>query len=80
MHACVADMWCALHAAPREFDFSAYRQRHVALEVMYFGWSFQGFARQDSTENTIEVRLLLSASCWLKTPYYAHHALLSYRM
>ncbi len=46
--------------APREFDFSVYRQRHVALEVMYFGWSYQGFARQESTDNTIEVRLALT--------------------
>ncbi|GIL65068.1 hypothetical protein Vafri_18923 [Volvox africanus] len=40
--------------APREFDFSRYRTRFVALELMYVGWSFQGFARQDNTENTIE--------------------------
>ncbi|KAG2489574.1 hypothetical protein HYH03_012022 [Edaphochlamys debaryana] len=40
--------------APREFDFSRFRTRHVALELLYVGWSFQGFARQDSTENTIE--------------------------
>ncbi len=42
-------------AAPREFDFSRYRTRYVALELMYVGWAFQGFARQDTTENTIEV-------------------------
>ncbi|EFJ41544.1 tRNA pseudouridine synthase mitochondrial precursor [Volvox carteri f. nagariensis] len=40
--------------APREFDFSRYRTRFVALELMYVGWSYQGFARQDNTENTIE--------------------------
>ncbi|KAG2446693.1 hypothetical protein HYH02_008259 [Chlamydomonas schloesseri] len=40
--------------APREFDFSRYRTRYVALELMYVGWAFQGFARQDNTENTIE--------------------------
>ncbi|GLC76345.1 hypothetical protein PLESTF_001769600 [Pleodorina starrii] len=40
--------------APREFDFSRYRTRLVALELMYVGWTFQGFARQDNTENTIE--------------------------
>ncbi|PNW86426.1 hypothetical protein CHLRE_02g086050v5 [Chlamydomonas reinhardtii] len=40
--------------APREFDFGRYRTRYVALELMYVGWAFQGFARQDNTENTIE--------------------------
>jgi tRNA pseudouridine38/39 synthase len=46
-------------AAAREFDFSKYRQRHIALEVMYVGWGFHGFARQENTENTIEVGRLL---------------------
>ena len=32
-----------------------FQQRHVALEVMYIGLRFQGFARQDTTDNTIEV-------------------------
>ncbi|KAG2435225.1 hypothetical protein HXX76_007307 [Chlamydomonas incerta] len=40
--------------APREFDFGRYRTRYVALELMYVGWAFQGFARQDNTDNTIE--------------------------
>ncbi|GFR44474.1 hypothetical protein Agub_g5737, partial [Astrephomene gubernaculifera] len=40
--------------APREFDFTRYRTRPVALELMYVGWAFQGFARQDNTDNTIE--------------------------
>lgn len=38
----------------RTLDFAKYRLRYVALEVMYIGWAYQGFARQDNTENTIE--------------------------
>lgn len=38
----------------KEFDLSAYHQRHVALQLMYSGSTFQGFARQDNTDNTIE--------------------------
>eukprot|EP00798_Chlamydomonas_sp_ICE-L_P027671 gene27671-7312_t len=46
-----------LKKAPREFDFNTYQQRHVALEVLYLGWDYQGFARQESTDNTIESQL-----------------------
>lgn len=35
-------------------DFSRYSQRKVALEVMYIGGGYQGFARQDTTDRTIE--------------------------
>lgn len=27
----------------------------MALEVLYVGWDYHGFARQETTENTIEV-------------------------
>ena len=47
---------CASEKPIRELDFSKCRKRHVALEVMYIGARFQGFARQDSTDNTIEAR------------------------
>ena len=30
----------------KEFDFSKYPQRHVALQVMYAGWDYRGFASQ----------------------------------
>lgn len=40
----------------REFDLASYHRRFVALEVCYLGASFQGFARQADSENTIEVR------------------------
>eukprot|EP00879_Flechtneria_rotunda_P018895 GHRR01019833.1.p1 GENE.GHRR01019833.1~~GHRR01019833.1.p1 ORF type:complete len:179 (+),score=51.19 GHRR01019833.1:340-876(+) len=36
------------------FDFAKYSQRYVALHLMYVGWSYQGFARQADSENTIE--------------------------
>jgi hypothetical protein len=42
-------------AAPRPFDITKYRQRHVALEVMYIGWRYSGLARQQTTDLTIEV-------------------------
>lgn len=40
---------------PRVFDFSKYQQRSVVLQLMYVGWSYQGFARQADSDNTIEV-------------------------
>lgn len=40
---------------PRGFDHSKYAQRHVVLQLMYVGWSYQGFARQADSDNTIEV-------------------------
>lgn len=41
----------------RPFDFSAYPRRHVALRLAYLGWSYQGFAVQENTDNTVEARL-----------------------
>ncbi|MEW5315549.1 MAG: hypothetical protein WDW38_006970 [Sanguina aurantia] len=41
-------------AERRAFDCASFRQRRVALEVLYVGWDMQGFARQDHTENTVE--------------------------
>lgn len=35
-------------------DFNAYLQRHVALEIMYLGHDYHGFARQESVASTIE--------------------------
>jgi hypothetical protein len=39
----------------RDLDFSAYQQRYVALELLYLGHRYAGFARQESTQETIEV-------------------------
>eukprot|EP00727_Mastigamoeba_balamuthi_P003554 m51a1_g13196 hypothetical protein (522) ;mRNA; f:510-2458 len=48
------------------FDMSNYHQRHVALRVAYLGWNYQGFAQQDSTDNTIEEALFSAlAKCCL---------------
>ncbi|KAL4858223.1 tRNA pseudouridine(38/39) synthase [Chlorella vulgaris] len=38
-------------------DFGAYQQRYVALELLYLGHAYGGFARQDTTEETIEGHL-----------------------
>lgn len=41
----------------RPFDFSAHPRRHVALRLAYLGWTYQGFAVQENTDNTVEARL-----------------------
>ncbi|XP_006903299.1 PREDICTED: tRNA pseudouridine(38/39) synthase-like [Elephantulus edwardii] len=41
----------------RAFDFSIHGRRHVALKIAYLGWSYQGFASQENTNNTIEEKL-----------------------
>ncbi|XP_074476324.1 tRNA pseudouridine(38/39) synthase [Sebastes fasciatus] len=41
----------------RPFDFSIHPRRHVALRLAYLGWSYQGFAVQENTDNTVEARL-----------------------
>jgi hypothetical protein len=47
---------CAAAAGQkRVFDFSKFEQRSVVLQLMYVGWSYQGYARQADTDNTIEV-------------------------
>lgn len=42
----------------KEFDFSRYHKRHVAIKLAYLGWNYHGFASQESTENTIEAHFL----------------------
>eukprot|EP00887_Chlorella_sp_A99_P008017 scaffold12.g8017.t1 len=41
----------------KEMDFGSYQQRYVALELLYLGHRYDGFARQDSTDATIEAEL-----------------------
>lgn len=41
----------------REIDFGLYQQRYVALEVLYVGHDYHGFARQDNSDETIEEHL-----------------------
>ena len=38
----------------RDLDFTEYQRRYVALEILYVGHDFHGFARQDNAGNTIE--------------------------
>ena len=37
----------------------AYRQRYIALEIVYLGWRYHGFASQTDTDQTVEVSCLL---------------------
>jgi tRNA pseudouridine38/39 synthase len=39
----------------RAFDAGKYRTRHVALEILYIGWNYHGFAMQESSKETVEV-------------------------
>lgn len=41
----------------RQLDFCALPRRHVALRLAYLGWSYQGFAVQVNTDQTVEARL-----------------------
>ena len=38
----------------RALDFSRYNQRYIAMEVMYIGWGYLGFASQPTEPRTIE--------------------------
>lgn len=62
----------------RKFDFSKYGKRYVALELMYLGHDYSGFARQESAEHTIEeylfaalrkTKLIESHSTWKELEY-----------
>eukprot|EP00873_Tetraselmis_striata_P021117 jgi/Tetstr1/441381/TSEL_029630.t1 len=57
--------------AGRQFDFSRYAQRFVALEVVYIGWDFWGFASVADSEETIEGHLFraLEKTCLVPTPW-----------
>ena len=41
----------------KQFDFSRYNKRHIALKLSYLGWVFHGFASQENVENTVEAHL-----------------------
>lgn len=43
-------------AGDKDLDFSSYHSRYVALELLYLGGAYQGFAAQADSEETIEVR------------------------
>lgn len=42
----------------KQFDFSKYKQRHIALKLLYFGWDYDGLAEQANNDNTIEYHLM----------------------
>eukprot|EP00884_Botryococcus_braunii_P012692 jgi/Botrbrau1/21423/Bobra.0216s0038.1 len=46
-----------IRTATRELDFNAYEKRYVALEILYLGWDYHGFASQKNTPFTVEGRL-----------------------
>ncbi|KAL4436896.1 hypothetical protein ABPG75_004035 [Micractinium tetrahymenae] len=62
----------------KDLDFSAYQQRYVALELLYLGHAYGGFARQENTEETIEghlfsalrqTRLIPAGASWQELRY-----------
>jgi hypothetical protein len=40
----------------RQMDATKYATRHVALEILYIGWNYHGFALQESSKETVEVK------------------------
>eukprot|EP00501_MAST-03F_sp_TOSAG23-6_P001067 GSMAST32.ASY1.ANO1.1110.1 assembled CDS len=52
----------------RPFDFSQYRQRHIALKVWYNGEDYLGLASQSDTDNTVESKLFdaLQKTCLIE--------------
>lgn len=44
----------------RDFDFSRYAERPIALKVAYDGRTYDGLARLDHTDNTVEGQLLIA--------------------
>lgn len=55
--------------ARRQFDFKRYKQRHIALKILYFGWDYDGLATQVNSENTIEFHLFnaLTKTCLVES-------------
>ncbi|KRY78877.1 tRNA pseudouridine(38/39) synthase, partial [Trichinella pseudospiralis] len=41
----------------RQFDFSRYCRRHIALMVAYLGWDLDGFCAQNNSQNTVESKI-----------------------
>lgn len=53
----------------RTFDFSRYKQRHIALKILYFGWDYDGLAAQIDSQNTVEFHLFeaLKKTCLIES-------------
>lgn len=53
----------------RQFDFTKFKQRHIALKILYFGWNYDGLAEQSNNDNTIEYHLFnaLTKTCLVES-------------
>ncbi|EDO36025.1 predicted protein [Nematostella vectensis] len=53
----------------KEFDFSRYNTRRIALRLSYLGWDMHGFASQEKIDNTVEAHLFdaLIKACLVKS-------------
>lgn len=53
----------------RKFDFSKFKQRHVALKIVYFGWELDGLSAQIGSEKTVEHHLFqaLTKTCLIES-------------
>jgi len=51
-HSCLENF---ADGAAKLFDIRGYRERYIALEVMYIGWSYLGSTYQPNEPNTVEV-------------------------
>lgn len=53
----------------KQFDFTKFKQRHIALKILYFGWDYNGLAAQEDSETTIEFHLFqaLTKTCLIES-------------
>lgn len=53
----------------RQFNFKQFKQRHIALKILYFGWDYDGLATQVDSKNTIEYHLFgaLTKTCLIES-------------
>uniref|UniRef100_A0A6G1SAV4 tRNA pseudouridine(38/39) synthase n=1 Tax=Aceria tosichella TaxID=561515 RepID=A0A6G1SAV4_9ACAR len=42
----------------KKFDLTKFKQRHIALKILYFGWDYDGLADQANSENTVEYHII----------------------
>ena len=42
----------------KKFNITKFKQRHIALKILYFGWDYDGLADQANSDNTIEHHLI----------------------
>lgn len=55
-HRCFPSTRRAAAKKSSDLDFAAFERRLVALELLYEGHAYDGFARQESSPRTVEVR------------------------